>query len=417
LAIIVIGVGSRLNREVNIADGADEKIAPIAAVGIATPPPAQETSSPGIVENVLAAAKELLARKEEPPAVSPASEQVVRSAVAPGDIRGWYVTGWTAGTPSRFDALLASAKKKNINALVIDVKDYSGYVSYKTGIPEVVAAGAEKELRIGNIDSVIKKAKDQGMYLIARVTVFQDSILTAAHPEWALRDTKTGKNWKDRKGLSWLDPDNKKVWDYHVAIAKDAHRRGFDEINLDYIRFPSDGDLDRAAYPFWDEKSPRRDVLRRFFEYMSTSLPDAILSADMFGIVTVRDDDLGIGQIIEDADGYFDYICPMVYPSHYASGFLGFPNPAARPYEVIDYSMTGAIEKLERNASTTLAGRPRTTRLRPWFQAFDLGAVYNAPMIRDQIRAFDTALGDKAERWDGGWLLWDPRNLYTTYEE
>ena len=140
---------------------------------------------------------------------------------------------------------------------------------------------------------------------------------------------------KDKSGLSWIDPAAKESWDYNIDIAKDALNKGFDELNFDYVRFPSDGNLKDMSFPFWDEETPKHLIIRQFFKYLRQELSDAKISIDLFGLSTVSSDDLGVGQVIEDAFEYSDYVCPMVYSSHYAYGFIGFENPAEYPYEVV----------------------------------------------------------------------------------
>ncbi len=355
----------------------------------------------------------------------------------PDIVKGIYVTGWTAGSPARIDALIALVKRTELNAMVIDTKDYSGYVSYVTGIPEVAATGAEGEIRISKPNALIKKLHDAGIYVIGRITVFQDPILAKAHPEWALQNKVTGKTWIDNKGLAWMDPAGRAVWDYDIAIAKDALARGFDEINFDYVRFASDGSLGQIVYPFWDEKTPRPTIIADFFKYLREHLAGAKISADIFGLATVDTwDDLGIGQVIESAYKYFDYVSPMVYPSHYAPGTLGYKNPAQYPYEIIKYSMDRALDRLvalnkrlmtnaTTNASSTVSSSLSeipvlssvlSVKLRPWLQDFNLGATYNASMVQKEIQAAYDALlnvsSTKQGRFDG-WLLWSAANTYT----
>ncbi|HEY4525892.1 MAG TPA: putative glycoside hydrolase [Candidatus Paceibacterota bacterium] len=337
-------------------------------------------------------------------------------------IKGLYLTGLTAGS-SRLKQIISFARARGLNGVVIDVKDYSGYLTYKTDLPEVAATGAEKELRVADINSVIKQLHDNNLYAIARITVFQDPILAKAHPEWALRDKANGGLWRDRKGLSWLDPAAEGVRAYHVALAKDALNHGFDEVNFDYIRFPSDGVLTNIKYPFWDEKTPRREVMRGFFKYLRENMPGAKISADLFGLTTYASDDLGIGQTIEDAYPYFDFICPMVYPSHYSPGILGFKNPAEHPYEVIKYSLEAAFTRFKNQtafsssaSTTTPASLPQMGKLRPWLQVFDLGAVYDREMINKQIAATEEVLNSAESGAYGGWLLWDPKNIYKNFQ-
>ena len=356
----------------------------------------------------------------------------------PEIIKGIYITAWVAGSPSRMSRIVDLIKRTELNAVVIDIKDYSGHVSYRTGISEIAASGAEGELRILQPNVLIKRLHDAGIYVIARQTVFQDPILAASHPELALRNASThstssgqaSETWTDNKGLAWMDPAAKPVWDYNIAIAKDAIARGFDEVNFDYIRFASDGDLSKIAYPFWDQKSPRTTVIKNFFRYLRENLSGAKISADLFGLTTIDTwDDLGIGQVIEAAYEYFDYVSPMVYPSHYAKGFIGYQNPADYPYEVVKYSMDKALARVSVTKKivmgTTVVGTttveqtedvPKfTAKLRPWLQDFDLGATYDAAKVRAQIKAAEDVLADENTGgiYYAGWLLWDPANTYT----
>lgn len=367
-------------------------------------------------------------------------------------IKAAYATSWAAGSARKSKYLAELLKNTELNAVVIDIKDFTGVVSYETGVPDVKKYGAE-ERRIPRVNALIKALHDAGIYVIGRVAVFEDQKLPVARPELALRSAATGKQWKDYKGLMWIDAAAVDAWDYNIAIAKDALARGFDEINFDYIRFASDGDLKDIRYPVWDMKSPRKEVMKKFFAYLREQLPDAKLSADLFGMTTTNKDDLNIGQYLEYALPYFDAIAPMVYPSHYGSGFIGIKNPAAAPYEVVRYSLDEAIKRMkayelsrseaERKnqlaqvaGAVTLVPPPMRARLRPWLQDFNLGAVYDAEKIQAQIRATADAgmecvkQADAATetlplcdgrihneaidgRFVGGWMLWNPASTYT----
>lgn len=370
----------------------------------------------------------------------------------PTIIKAAYATSWAAGSARKSTYLIELLKNTELNAVVIDVKDFTGVVSYETGIADVKKYGAE-ERRIPRINALIKTLHDAGTYVIGRIAVFEDQKLPAARPELALQSAKTGRQWKDYKGLMWVDAASREAWDYNIAIAKDALARGFDEINFDYIRFASDGDLKDIRYQVWDMKSPRKEVMKKFFAYLRASLPDAKLSADMFGMTTTNKDDLNIGQYLEYALPYFDAIAPMVYPSHYGSGFIGIKNPASAPYEVVRYSLDEAIKRmkayeLSRNeaerknqlaqASAALVPvpPPMRARLRPWLQDFNLGAVYDAEKIQAQIRATTDAARECVKqpnaaaevmplcderihneaidgRFVGGWMLWNSASTYT----
>jgi len=190
----------------------------------------------------------------------------------------------------------------------------------------------------------------------------------------------------------------------NIAIAKDAWNRGFDELNFDYVRFPSDGNLKDMSFPIWDGTTSKSLVIKEFFKHLRENLPEANLSVDLFGLSTV-DYGLGVGQIIENAYQYFDFVCPMVYPSHYAEGFLGYQNPAEYPHQVVKRSMEGALQKL--NLFNQL--HPTKAKLRPWLQDFDLGATYDKKQVRLEINAVSEALGENFS----GFMLWNSENIYT----
>ncbi|MBU4057764.1 putative glycoside hydrolase [Patescibacteria group bacterium] len=250
-------------------------------------------------------------------------------------------------------------------------------------------------------------------------------------PDLAVKRASDGSVWKDHKGISWLDAGSKEVWDYVIAIGQESYRIGFDELNFDYIRFPSDGNMNDIYYPLSEEKiladeeNGKAIVIENFFRYLSKKLKKTTgvtLSADLFGMVTTNSDDLNIGQVLERALPYFDFIAPMVYPSHYPKTFLGLSNPAAYPYGVVKYSMDFAVKRAVEFdnigvATTTATATMATTKftketsksvkkLRPWLQDFDLGATYTAEMVRKQIQAtYDSGLTS--------WMLWDAANTYT----
>ncbi len=333
----------------------------------------------------------------------------------PEVIKAVYATGWTAGGVQGLNRMIELIKSTELNAIIIDIKDYSGQMSYRTDIPQVEEYGKDRELKILRPNAMIKKLHDNGIYVIARQTIFQDPILAAARPDLALMSAATGKQWRDNLKVMWMDPAGKETWDYNIAIAKDASARGFDEINFDYIRFASDGKLNDIKYPFWDEKTLKRYIIRDFWKYLRQSLPDAKISADLFGLVTLNYGDVGIGQNIDDAFHYFDAIAPMVYPSHYQKGFDGYANPADHPYAIVYKSMLEANERLKHyiinaeNSTSTERYLVKKPQLRPWLQDFNLGATYTADMVKAQINAtYAAATGTPA-----GWMLWDPRNIYT----
>lgn len=331
----------------------------------------------------------------------------------PKIIRAVYLTAWSSGNPATINNIISRAKDSEINAVVIDIKDHTGIISYRTDIPEVNKMNAWEE-RIKDINGVIKKLHDAGMYVIARITVFQDPILTKHRPDLAIHDTRkissstpisADTRWLDNKKAGWLDPAARGAWDYVIAIAKDAKRRGFDELNFDYIRFPSDAGLEYTKFLSWNENTRRETTIKAFFEELRAALSGVKISADVFGQTTVTYiNDMGIGQMIEDSYENFDITSPMLYPSHYVKNFLGFENAAAEPYEVVKFSMVHAKKRLDAMGTST------TPTIRPWLQDFDLkGVAYTPEMIKAQIQATKDAMGTAYT----GYYLWDPENTYT----
>lgn len=329
----------------------------------------------------------------------------------PDEIKAIYCTSSSAGNSAKMDNFIKLIKKAKLNAVVIDIKDYTGRVFYDSGLKDVEKYKAEKVI-IPKINTLIKKLHDENIYVIARVVVFQDPKLAAARPELAVKNKNTGGVWKDSLNLAWIDPGSQEAWDYIVEISKDAASRGFDEINYDYVRFPSDGSLSAMSFPFFDKKKiPKREGINEFFTYLRLKMEGIKISADVFGLTTSAFDDLGIGQVIENAYQNFDAVAPMVYPSHYAVGFLGYTEPAKHPYEVVKYAIERASVKLEKyNYSTDPGivgpGSKRTNaKIRPWIQAFNMGDIYDTAKIKIQIKASDESGGT-------GWMIWNPSNNY-----
>jgi hypothetical protein len=332
------------------------------------------------------------------PAVAPkpaAPLPTKREQLLKTEFRAIYITSWTAGI-NRFNALLDMVTRSHLNAMVIDIKDSTGRVGYDSKVPLVAQTGAY-ERRIRDLDGILKLCREKKVYTIARIAVFQDPNLAKARNDLAVG--AGGKSvWKDRKGLAWVDPASKEVWDYNIAIAKEAAAKGFDEVQFDYVRFPTDGKLKTMSYPVYKRDVPKHEIIRRFFEYVDQQMKpvDVLTSADIFGLTTMVEDDMNIGQRIEDVADYVDFVCPMIYPSHYPKGHLGLKNPADHPYRVIyDASLRG-MKRLE----------GKRARMRPWLQDFKLGAAYDKKMIIDQIQAARDA-------GVSGFAIWNARNVYT----
>lgn len=318
----------------------------------------------------------------------------------PEKVKAIYMSSWVAGSDDFRNSLVKIIDTTELNAVVIDIKDSTGRVSFHTTDEEIKNIGSS-ENRIKNIRSLTSLLHSKGIYIIGRISVFQDPYITNRNPEWAIKKLSDGKVWKDRKGLSFLDPTNKNVHDYIIKLALYSYNEGFDEINFDYIRYPSDGNMKDINYNLAPGRT-RADNIEAFFKHLSQEIKksgDIPISADLFGLTTEAKDDMGIGQVWEKAIPHFDYVCPMIYPSHYPPGHAGYKNPASYPYEIIDRALIGAISK-------TKAINENTNKIRPWLQDFDLGATYTADMVQKQFNAtYDNDLDS--------WMLWDPSNKYT----
>lgn len=314
----------------------------------------------------------------------------------PQAVKGLYVPGSVAGG-ERLDEVIELAEETEVNALVVDVKE-AGHTTYPSEVPLAREIGATTE-QIPDLEALVQRLEDNDIYTIARLSVFQDDVLPRERPGLAVKDTVTGGSWRTYQGATWTNPYRERAWEYNAAIAKEAAQAGFDEIQLDYVRFPSDGPMDRLEYG--EKTAPtEEDAIAGFLEYTKRELEPtgAELSADVFGLIGINDF-VGIGQVVSKMAPHLDVLSPMVYPSHYPPGAYGYQNPNAHPSEVIELAMRDFKEK-SREANPDL-------EIRPWLQDFDYVSNYGPAEVRAQIRA---AYGSGIE----GWLLWNAAGDYTT---
>lgn len=309
----------------------------------------------------------------------------------PVGTKGIYMTGRTF-REERFGELLDFASSSEINTFVIDYKDDSGVFLEKNTNSFLLEN--EPSFYTEECGEKISLLKEQDIYPIARIVVFKDPHLSEFRPDWSLHRSD-GSLWLDRKGISWVDPLNENVWKYAVETAKEAAKCGFREIQFDYVRFPTDGDTSEIVYDFGGRQ--KKDVIYDFLRYASDELQDynVFISADVFGLTTTTVDDMGIGQQFELIAETVDYICPMVYPSHYGPGIYGIDNPNASPYETVFNAAEDAAEKL--------AGKKAI--LRPWLQDFSYGYSYGTEEVMQQKQAcYDAGCTE--------WLFWNAGNYY-----
>lgn len=331
---------------------------------------------------------------------------IVRHLKTPEPLKAIYMTSCVAGTPSWRSELKKLIETTELNAVVIDIKDYTGVISFPTDFPQT---NGDKGCVVADMREFVNELHDSGIYVIGRISVFQDPSYTKLFPELAVRKKSDGEVWKDHKGLSFIDVGARPYWDYVVKLSKESYELGFDEINYDYVRYPSDGNMQNTHYTWTTGTTTKPEMLKTFFEYLAHEMSGvgAKLSVDLFGMTTTVETDMNIGQILEHTMPYFDYIAPMVYPSHYPSTWNGFSNPAEHPYEVIKISMSGALEKEEAWRLSNGIATSTPTKMRPWLQDFNLGATYGSDKVKAQIQAaYDIGLSS--------WMLWSAANKYTS---
>jgi len=292
--------------------------------------------------------------------------------------------------------------RTELNAVVIDVKGDRGWVLYRTEVPLALAIGAQGPAIYKEFDAVLADLKARGVYTIARIVTFKDNVLAIARPDLAIIDTRTGKPWVDNEKLAWVDPFREEVWRYNIAIAQEAVRKGFDEVQFDYVRFPTDGKLSAAKYAKPNTRETRLPTVASFLERARKEIGPlgAFVAADVFGYTAFNENDTDIGQRVEEMTAHLDYVCPMVYPSGYHKGIPGYRNPVEHPYQVVHES----VRLIKKRAAHTVV------RVRPWIQDFKDYAydrrIFGVNEIRAQIKGSDDGGGS-------GWMLWNPRNDYT----
>lgn len=312
------------------------------------------------------------------------------------DIRAVYMSGTLAGDPDTVNRFIDLIDKTDLNAIVIDIKE--GQIYYDSHVKFFRDAGVVQPTY--DPAAVIKQFHDHGIYVIARQVVFKDPEVAAYYPDLAVKDTRGGL-WKGSAGDAWVNPFQKGLWQPNIDLAIEAAKLGFDEIQFDYIRFPSDGDLTTADFgPDYSEEGRVGaivDYLKMAHEQLQPT--GAKLAVDVFGIVAVYDDDQGIGQRLVDIAPVVDYMCPMVYPSHFDPTSIdvgGEPND--HPYDTVSLALGLLAKRIP----------DMTLKVRPWLQDFTLPGMsaYGAPQVDDQIKAAD-------ETGTSGWLLWNDAGDYT----
>jgi hypothetical protein len=316
----------------------------------------------------------------------------------PEAVRGIYLTAWSAGSTKKMEQVAALLDETELNSVVIDVRD-SGIMYWRTDIALADESGAN-QIAIRDGAPLFDLLEKRGIYPIARIACFRDKYVPIRHVDRAVQ-LPDGRPWKDRSGHAWLDPYNKKNWEYLAEVVAFALDQGFPEIQLDYVRFPSEGKASTQRFParstYGNPDAKPEDVIADFCRFIRDQVHarGAVVSADIFGIISSGTADQGIGQELDKIAEPFDLICPMVYPSHYAKGEYGVADPNRQPYEIVFKSLRDFKRRLP------------AAHVRPWLQDFSLfGVSYGVAEVRAQIRA-------SMELGYDEYLLWNARNVYT----
>ena len=320
-------------------------------------------------------------------------------------MRGIYLTAWSAASGKKLAKMVALLDRTELNALVIDVRD-TGEVYFPVDDPMVKRVHAMQHGTLTafatpkQAHTLLGRLSRAGAYPIARVACFRDSYVPKIDPSRSVQ-VPGGKPWRDRSGHGWLDPYDKRNWEYLAKIVDYAMDLGFPEIQLDYVRFPSEGKSSTQVFPnkakYGDPKAHPDDVITAFANWMGDRVRKRgkTYSADVFGIISESKVDQGIGQTLEKIAAPFDVLSPMVYPSHFAKGEYGIPNPNAAPYETIHRSLSDYKRRIPKTA------------IRPWLQDFSLGAPrYGVKEVQAQIKAAHDLGYDQ-------YLMWNAGNRYT----
>jgi hypothetical protein len=331
------------------------------------------------------------------------------------EVKALYVTAAVASRPNLLAKYFDIIDRTELNAIVIDLKsdlrDDLGLIYYDSQVPIVKELGTSSPNM--DIKAILADAKQRGIYTIARVHIFShDNVLADARPDWGARDRVTGEVFADYPTpeirYAWLDPWNQNVWDYNIQLSVEAAQLGFDEINYDYIRFPSlEFSADDKERLQLSREGTAEDRFANIAEMLKRSQraingAGAFLSVDVFGYVAFQPVEL-IGQSVASMAPYTDYMCPMVYPSHFVPGEFGFDNPAEHPYEIIQKSMEAGLKQID----------GQRARLRPWLQDFTLIWVPDELLVEygpEQVRAQIDAVEDSDD--SVGWILYDSSNRY-----
>ena len=390
----------------------EEETSPAETETVEEAPVEEETSGIKVIENVGPDKNRTVSLRivdENNPAL-PGREAV--------KVRGIYISGPMAGSTELFQNILDSAAGTEINTVVIDFKDDQGRITCPVDSPVASEIGACRPY-VQDMKELIASLKERGLYVIARVVAFRDPWLAEKKPEWSLH-LADGSLYRDRQGMAWVDPYRKEVWDSLVEVGTEAKEAGFDEVQFDYIRFSTEGTMRDVVF---DEAvtggRSKTDVITEFVKYAYENLASQglFVSADVFGTIIGSDIDAqAVGQVYTEMAKHLDYICPMIYPSHYGPGNFGLEHPDTMPYETVLEALKKSQMVMDQAAEAD--GHVSSQAIvRPWLQDFTASYLgegnyipYGYNEVQRQIQAVKDAGYDE-------WMLWSAANRYHFKEE
>ena len=322
------------------------------------------------------------------------TDTIRRQILLQRTIRGIHLTSWGAGSKKSRGELIRKINNSVINAVVVAIKEVDGQV-YIPGVATAHKYGAYTAA-ISRPEEMLRDFKDAKLYTMARIVVFKDKVLPSQRRDMAVQ-TPDGGVWRARNGSTWLDPYNREVWEYTLDVAERAAKLGFDEIQFDYLRYPTEGMTELCRYSKPHTAGNAVANIKDFLVYARRRLKpyNVKISADVFGLTTTAKDDMGIGQDIKVIARNVDYLYPMMYPSHYNTGAYNLKNPNSQPYKVIDRGLKDALKRLGADYA----------KIRPYLQDFNMGWHYGPHEVRAQLIA-------ARRNMLGSWVLWNAGNKY-----
>lgn len=328
----------------------------------------------------------------------------------PDAVRGIYVTGPSAGG-DRFDSLVDLVDSTDLNTMVIDIKEDHGEITFKPekGSPYEKAA----EDYIDDPKEMLRFLEEKGIYPIARIVVFKDSVLANEKPELSFKEN--GNVWTNGKGEAFVNPFKKEVWDYNTKLAKKAAEFGFQEIQFDYVRFPEGFEdyNDELEYSQGDYKNMNMGNKKRrvkavtdFVKYARDELKDydVKMGVDLFGYAATVPETPGIGQNFSRISNHVDVISSMIYPSHWTS-YFGLELPDKHPYQLVN-----EYAKVENKVLGDLDAPPVS---RPWIQDFEAPWLYDGEPTHYGKKEVEAQIKALNENDINEFLVWNAANSYT----